>query len=386
MKRLPLKIITVAVFALVVIGFLGYRFLFYRPLVTVLKVQSQEIQGQVKGPGTVQSRVPVIISAKIIGIVEKLYVDQGDRVQKGAPLVELDAAELKAKMNAAQASHLRSQRELSRARAEVNKAQANLALAQSNFRRDEEVFKPGYISAAAMDTTRAQLRLAESEAQAAQAQLDAQAAQAAQAASEVKASEAFLHYTRILAPMDGLITARRAEVGSTVSPGTPILQMVDLNSIWVAAWIDASQLAQLQEGQQAAIRLRSGREYRGEVVRITKEADTVTRELEVDVALATLPQPLAIGEEAEVTIFTERQQAPAIPLLALQYSQAKTGVLLVKQGRLTFQAVTPGVNDGKKVAILEGLQEGELVVVEPVKLKPGTAVQPVVKTPGSGGK
>lgn len=385
MKHLPIKIIVVAVPVVVLLGFLGYRWFLYRPAVAVVKAQVQEIQGQVKGPGTVQSKVPVTVSAKITGIVEKLYVDQGDRVQKGALLAELDAAELKAKMAAAKAARLRAQRELQRAQAEVNKAQANLALAQSNYRRDEEVFKPGYISAAAMDTTRAQLRLAESEAAAAQALVASQTAQAAQADSEVKASEAFLHYTRILAPMDGLITARRAEVGSTVSPGAPILQMVDLESIWVATWIDASQLAQLQEGQPAAIRLRSGREYQGQVARITKEADTVTRELEVDVTLGgALPQPLAIGEEADVTIFTGRQRAPVIPLNALQYRQEQTVVLMVQQGRLTFRPVIVGVNDGKKVAILQGLQEGDLVVVDRVTLKPGTGVKPVSKVPAGG--
>lgn len=386
MKYLTKNIIIVTVAIVVLLGFVGYRWFLYRPAVTVVKAELQEIRGQVKGPGTVQSRVPVTVSAKITGIVEKLYVDQGDRVQKGALLAELDAAELKAKMAAAKAARLRAQRELQRAQAEVNKAQANLALARSNYRRDEEVFKPGYISAAAMDTTRAQLRLAESEAAAAQALVASQTAQAAQADSEVKASEAFLHYTRILAPMDGLITARRAEVGSTVAPGAPILQMVDLDSIWVATWIDASQLAQLQEGQTAAIRLRSGREYQGQVARITREADTVTRELEVDVTLGALPQPLAIGEEADVTIFTGRQKAPAIPLNALQYRQEQTGILMVQQGRLTFRPVTVGVNDGKKAAILQGLQEGDLVVVDRITLKPGTAVQPVSKAPGSGGQ
>lgn len=385
--RLPggKKTVVVAI-GLLIILLLGYRLVLYRPSVPVIEVKQVEVQGQVKGPGTVQSKVPVAVSTKITGIVEKLYADQGDRVQKGQLLAELDAAELKAKKSASLAARHRAQRELGRAQADAFKAQANLELAQSNYRRDLEVFKPGYISEAAMDTTRAQLRLAQSEQAAAQAQVAAQAAQAAQAESEVKASEALLSYTRIPAPMDGLITVRKAEVGDTVSPGAPIFQMVDLDTIWVAAWIDASQIAQLKAGQKADIRLRSGRRYQGRVARLTTEADTVTRELEVDVAFETLPEPLVIGEEAEVTIYTGRQRAPAVPLAAIVRGNEGTGVMVVDQGRLAFRPLTLGLNDGKRTAVLEGLKEGNLVVAQPVAFKPGVRVKPVVKSSDNGGK
>jgi len=386
-KRLPAgKKIILAAVGLVIILLLGYRLILHRPSVPVIKVKQVEVQGQVKGPGTVQSKVPVVVSTKITGIVEKLYADQGDLVKKDQFLAELDAAELKARAAASRAARHRAQRELGRTQADAAKARANLALAQSNYRRDLEVFKPGYISEAVMDTTRAQLRLAESEQAAAQAQVAAQAAAAAQAESEVKASESLLNYTRILAPMDGLITVRKAEVGTTVSPGAPIFQMVDLDTVWVAAWIDASQIAQLKEGQKAAIRLRSGRRYEGRIVRITKEADTVTRELEVDVAFDKLPEPLVMGEEAEVTIATGRQKGPAAPLAALVNQQEQTGVMVVEQGRLTFRPIIVGVNDGKRIAVLEGLKEADLVVAQPVSLKPGAKVKPVVKTPEGKGK
>ena len=92
--------------------------------------------------------------------------------------------------------------------------------------------------------------------------------------------------------MDGLITVRKAEVGDTITPGTPIFQMVDTDRIWVAAWIDETKIAQLREGQPAKITLRSGPGFQGEVVRLNKEADTVTRELEVDVKFAPIaPSP-----------------------------------------------------------------------------------------------
>ena len=371
---------------ILIIMLLGYRLVWYRPPVPVIAVKQVEIHGRVHGPGTVQCKVPVTVSPKITGILEKLFADQGDRVQKGQLLAELDAIELKARAAAAQSAKSRAQRDLARSQADLVKAQANLGLAQSNYQRDLEVFKPGYISQASFDTTKAQLRVAESEVAAFQAAVTALQASVKQTEAETHAAEALHGYTRIVAPMDGLITVRKAEVGTTVASGSPIFQMVDLDQIWVAAWIDATQIAQLRAGQPAAIKLRSGRLFQGEVARLNQEADTVTRELEVDVKFAKLPEPLVIGEEAEVDIDTGTVKAPAVPLTAITERDNKTVVLAVEQGRLVFRPIKAGLNDGKRIAILEGLKEGDLVVPQPANLKPGTRVKAEIKTPESKGK
>ena len=370
----------------VVIALVGYRLFWYRPSVPVIAVKIANIQGSVHGPGTVQSKVPVIISPRLTGILEKLYADQGDRVKKGQLLAELDSIELRAREAAAQAAKNRAQRDMGRAQADLGKAQANLGLAHSNYQRDLEVFKPGYISQAAFDTTKAQLKVAESEVAALQASVAALQAAVKQAESESHAAQALHNYTRLLAPMDGFITSRKAEVGTTLSSGMPIFQMVALDTIWVAAWIDQSQIARIKEGQPAAIRLRSGRQYRGQVARITAEADTVTHELEVDVQFDQLPEPLVIGEEAEVDIDIGTVRSPAVPLAAIVEREDKTGVLVVEQGRLVFRAIKPGPNDGKRIAVLEGLQEGDLVVAQPVNIKTGTRVKAEIKTPEAQGK
>jgi len=372
-----------AVIGILIIIFLGYRFFWYRPPVAVMVVKKVEVQGKVHGPGTVQSRVPVTVSAKITGILEKLYADQGQMVQKGQLLAELDAMELRAREMAAQAAKNRAQRDLARAQADMVKAQANLGLAQSNYQRDLEVFKPGYISKAAFDTTKAQLRVAESEVAATKATVTAQEAAVKQAESETHAATAIHKYTHIVAPMDGLITVRKAEIGNLIAPGTPIFQMVDLDQIWVAAWIDQAQVAQLREGQKAAIKLRSGRTFQGEVVRLNKEGDTVTRELEVDVKFEKLPEPLVIGEEGEVDIDTGRQTAPAIPISAVMERQGAKGVLVVAKGVAQFRPVSLGLRDGQRAAVLEGVTEGEMVIVNPAGIEPGKQVRAEIRTGGS---
>ena len=377
------KSIGIAIGAVIIL-LVGYRLLWYRQSVPVMVVKKAEVQGRVKGPGTVQSKVPVAVSAKITGILEKLHADQGDRVKKGQLLAELDAVELQAREAAAQAAKNRAQRELVRAQADLVKAQANLGLAQSNYRRDLEVFKPGYISQAVFDTTKAQLRVAESEVAAFQATVSSLQAAVKQAESETRAAAALHNYTRILAPMDGLITVRKAEIGNTITPGTPIFQMVDLDQVWVAAWIDQAQVAQLREGQKASIKLRSGRVFQGEVVRLNTEADTVTRELEVDVKFEKLPEPLVIGEEAEVVINTGRQQALAVPLAAVFQRDGRKAVLVVDRGQTVYREIVPGPQDDKRLTVLSGLKEGDLVVINPLGLEPGEKVRPQVTAPEAG--
>lgn len=360
---------------LIIVLFLGYRLVLYRPTVMVMAAKQVEVQGEVRGPGTVQSKVPVAVSSKITGILDKLYADQGDRVKKGQLLAELDTPELKARLAAARAAQERAQKDLGRSRATLAKSQANLALAQSNYRRDQEVFKPGYISQAAIDTTSAALKVAAGETGEARATIAATEAALKQAAAEAHAAVATLDYTRILAPMDGLLTVRKAEVGNTITPGTLIFQMVDLDMIWVATWIDETQIAALKEGQEAWIRLRSGRSFPGTVVRLNKEADMVTREMEVDVKFASPPEPLVVGEEAEVGVSTGRIQAIAVPWSAVQEQDGHPGVLMVEEGVVKFRQVRLGLRDHRRVAVEQGLKADDLVMTPPSQAKPGQKVR-----------
>jgi RND family efflux transporter MFP subunit len=221
--------------------------------------------------------------------------------------------------------------------------------------------------------------VAESEVSASQAIVEAVKEQVAQAESDTHAAEAVFAYTRILAPMDGLITVRKSEVGDTVAPGTPIFQMVDYQ-IWAASWIDETKVAQLHEGQKASIKLRSGRVFQGEVVRLNKEADTVTRELEVDVKFDALPNPLVIGEETEVDIDTGSQTAPAVPLSAIVERNGSKGVMVVSDGLTSFRPVTLGLQDIQRAAVLGGLKEGEIVILNPAGIETGKKVRPEIKT------
>jgi HlyD family secretion protein len=374
------KIVGIVIVALIA-AFACYRIFLYRPMVAVVIVQKMTLRDIVQGPGTVQSKVPVTVSAKITGILEKLYADQGDRVKKGQLLAELDSAEQLAREAASSAAQVRASRDLASAKADLAKAQANLVLAKSNYQRDLEVYKQGYISPAAFDVTKAALHVAQSDVSAKEASIKALEASVSQAESNTRTAEVLLGYTRIHAPMDGIITVRRSEIGDTISPGTPIFQMVGY-PIWSASWIDETKLGLLHVGQKALIKLRSGQTYHGEVARLNKQADTVTRELEVDLKFDTLPKPLCIGEETDVNIDVGSQTAPAIPLSAIVIRDGHSGVIIVSGERTHFRPIVPGLREGQHALALKGLEEGDMVAVHPSGIRQGKKVAPRIIQPG----
>ena len=130
--------------------------------------------------------------------------------------------------------------------------------------------------------------------------------------------------------------------------------------------------------------LRSGRVFQGEVVRLNKEADTVTRELEVDVKFMKLPEPLVIGEEGMVDIDTGRETALVVPQSAILAKNGAKGVLVADNGILRFRKVTLGLQDDARTAVTEGLKEGDLVVVNPAGLVPGKTIRPEIKPAAQG--
>lgn len=312
-----------------------YRFFMHAPQVEATAALAGTVARTIHGPGAVQSRFPVSVSARITAVVTGLHADHGDTVKRGQLLAQLDDRDLAARGAA---------------------ARTDLDLARANHARDREVFEKGYISQAAMDAATAALHAAE--------------------AREREASAA-LSYTRISAPSAGVITARMVEIGDTVGPGSVLFRLVDPRTLWVAARIDETVVGQVSIGQPATIELRSGGSVAGKVARIVLESDAATRELEVDIAFDAPPERFAIDQEAQVIILAGEEHGIVIPASAVFQLGRAFGVLVVADGRTKFQPVKTGASDGTRVIVREGLKAGESVINQPAGIKPGARVHAV---------
>ena len=335
------------------------------------------IAARVIGPGTVQARIPVTLGARVSATVKHVYVDVGDAVSQGQLLMALDDRDLSARRGVVSGQQEALLRNVEGARATLVKARADLDLARSRQRRDNELLVQGFVSQAVVDASNAALGGAVAGVDAARAALSARDADVRTLAQEARYADAVLSYTRIVAPMDGIVVQRLGEVGNTVVPGTALLKIVDPKSLWVATRVDESVVGRVKPGQPASIRLRSGEVLPGKVARIARQSDAATRELDVHVAFDAPPQRFAIDQEAEVAIDVGQDQGVLIPLEALTRDAAgRTVVLVIDRGRTRLQPVETGGADARHVLVRKGLAGGEAVVAVAEGVRANQRVQP----------
>ncbi len=343
--------------------------------VPIVEAAQGTVAQRVVGPGTLQARVPVTLAARITATVQQINVDIGDEVKRGQALVLLDDRDLAAKRSVVGGQQTALARNVDAAKASIAKAQADLELARSKQQRDAELLRTGFVSQAVLDASDAALRAAQANLDNARATHAAREADASTLSHEARYSDTLLSFTRIVAPMDGVIIARQAEVGTTVVPGSTLLRMVDPATLWVAMRVDESVLARVQVGQAASIRMRSGEVLPGKVARLARQSDAATRELEVNVAFDKPPARFAIDQESEVAINVGNASGITVPLKALTRDrEGRQGVLVVVDSRTEFRPVQTGASDGERVLIGKGLAAGERVAAKADDVKAGMRV------------
>jgi RND family efflux transporter MFP subunit len=322
--------------------------------VTVTTVESRAITPALFGIGTVEARYSYRIGPTAAGRVARVEVQVGDRVKAGTLLGEMEPIDLDARVTAQQAAQ-------KRAEAQLQDVSARHTYAQAQVKRFEELAKDHLVSSDAVEAKR-------QEAQVATAGLQAAREELARLRAERNASQRQRGNLRLIAPVDGLVTARNADPGTTVVAGQAVVELIDPQSLWINVRFDQLRAAGLREGLPAQIVLRSQGKTAidGKVLRVEPRADAVTEETLAKVVFDTLPEPLPpIGELSEVTVALPSLPAlPVIPNASVQRVDGKLGVWLINDGSLHFTPVKLGATDlDGQVQITEGLQPGAQVVV-----------------------
>jgi membrane fusion protein (multidrug efflux system) len=288
------RIALITLLAAVVVG-AGAMYLHYRDRVST---DDAQVDGHL---------VPV--SCKVYGSVEKILVDDNQPVQAGDLLVQLDARDLQSKVDQAEAALGQALAQVQGAKAEGAKASVSLEQAKSSdlqvaqanldarkssldkaaadLKRARPLADRQEISAQEFDHYRTQAEVAESEWKAAQrrlagvrqeadirqANVGSQVAKVGQAAAEVEAARASLEalklqlsYTRIVAPVAGVVTRKMVELGEIIQPGQGLLTLVPLDATWVTANFKETQLTKVHPGQRAEVDIdMNGQSLRGTV-------------------------------------------------------------------------------------------------------------------------
>ncbi len=366
---------------------------------TVLKrdfVQSVVASGHVETPHRVD------IGAQMTGTVVRIPVSEGQSVQAGATLIELESAELQAAERQAHAAvlqaqaHLRQLREVQAPVAEQAQRQAmvNLDNAQSALHRNQELFDKNFIGAAALEDSRKAVELADAQLRSSQKQVetvrptgsDYALAETAvvQAQANVEAAHARTRYAVISAPVDGTLIGRSVEVGDVVQPGKVLMMLSPDGSTQMVVEIDEKNLRLLSLGQKALVSADAYPKQRfpAELVYINPGVNAQTGAVKVKLDVPAPPKFLKQDMTVSVDIEVARQpNAVVISSNALHDADsAAPWVLRLQDGRARRHPVRLGLRSAGFAEVVDGLSAGDLVIPASAGITAGARVRATAST------
>ena len=330
----------------------------------------------------------VDIGSTVTARVAQVLVQEGSVVRKDQELVRLESAELLAAFGQAQAVQQQAAARLAGLRstgrvgvgALQTQAQAAVDAATAEYARTEQLVAQGFLSPARLDEARrvrdsalAQLAAARASSQAVAdtgTELLQAQAQLRSAAATSEAARARLAQTSLLAPAPGQVLLRQVEPGQIVQPGRFLLALALVGPTQIVAQVDERFLRQLAVGQQATAVADAfaGQRFGLRLLSIAPLVDAQRGAVEVKFALqqaapAFLRQDMSLSLEVETA---RRERALAVPVAALDSGSdtAVASLRVVQDGRLVAHTVRLGLRTLDAVEVVEGLAEGDVVVLD----------------------
>ena len=365
------------------------------PVVTGVQLETvaaSSVEDFYEATGTVRAKTSTVLSSKIMGTVTGLRVREGDRVNAGQTLIEIDNREAAAQLQKAQAGLRQAEQTVAEADQATNAAlsaksaaEANKRLADATLARYQTLLNRKSVSPQEFDEVKAKAQVAEAEADRAAKMLDLLAAkkqqaraQMDQAKADIASAQIFAGYARVVTPISGIVTAKQIEVGATATPGAPLLTIEDAAHYRLEAAVEESQIGKIRLKDRARVKIDAigGNELEGTVAEILPAADPMSRSytVKIDVQAA---QPLRSGLYGTAKFVRGQRQAITVPANAITQRGQLTGVFVVDGANIArLRLVKTGKTYGGRVEVLSGLNEGERIAVDGVaKLNDGVKVQ-----------
>ncbi|OZY32808.1 efflux RND transporter periplasmic adaptor subunit [Pseudomonas lundensis] len=339
------------------------------------------IESSVTALGTLQPRQYVDVGAQASGQIRKIHVDVGAEVTQGQPLVEIDPSTQTAKLDASRFA-------IENLKAQLQEQRALHDLAQQKYQRQQRLAQGGATREEDIQSARAEVRTT-------QARIDMFQAQIRQARASLRSDEAELGYTRIFAPMSGTVVAIDAREGQTLNAQqqTPlILRIANLSPMTVWAEVSEADIGHVKPGMQAYFTTLSGgnRRWASTVRQILPVPPKPLNEASqgggspassgksgsARVVLYTVLLDVdntdqALMPEMTTQVFFVANQARDVllaPVVALQGSidsDRQTARVVAKNGDIETRQIRTGISDRLRVEILEGLNEGDHLLIGP---------------------
>ncbi len=305
--------------------------------VAVAAVSQGPIAASYKATATVVAAAETTVVAKVAGIVVDIMVEEGQAVEAGAILAQLETERLKLERDRAHARHQQLLNE---------------------YARQQDVYAKNLISRDAYERTR----------------FERDAAAAEFALAELRLREAFIR-----APIAGTVSARHIKLGNMVQLNAPLFQLTDLSRLQAVLHVPEREMAKLAPGQRAAMRADAWPQdhFSGAVERINPLVDAGSGTVKVTIALQNRERKLLPGMFGKIEVeYDHHPQALLIPKNAVLIEDALASVFVIEQGKARRRPVRLGYSNADSHEILEGLQAGDQVVTTGrASLKDGVPTQ-----------
>jgi membrane fusion protein (multidrug efflux system) len=299
----------------------------------------KELLATYSGTATLEAEGDAEVISKVQGEVQKLLVEEGDRVSAGQLLATLDGRQL---------------------RLEATQAAAELAKLERDYKRQVELNQKGLVAAGTFESLRYDL-------------------ESLRARHELAVLQ--LSYTEIRAPFAGIVATRNIKLGQTVQPNTALFRVTDPSPLKAHVFVPERELKRLKPGQAAAVQVDAvpGKAFHAKVTLVSPTIDTRTATFKTTIEIDDASGELRPGMFARVGIVFERKQkALQIPRVALVETDGERSVFIVQDGVARQKNVGTGLTDAGNVEILEGLNGDEqIVIVGQSGLKDGNKVRVV---------
>ena len=326
--------------------------------VQVAQVVRGDIHTTISLTGSIQPWKEVNIVPDVPGKVARIYVKEGDRVEQGQVLAELDTRT---------------------ARLQLEQAEAGLAVAQANFNsaskdweRMQDLHEKGTVSPQQVEKV--------------QLGYEAAKAQLQQAKSGLKLARHYLDVSLMKAPFGGIITGKSMNEGEYINPamggmgpgGGSVVTLMDLSRVKIEVHVSERDVGNIHIGQEARITVDTyrGRVFTGKVFNVNPTADPMTRSFVVEITVANPQMELRAGMFARVEIVTtEQKNVLLVPVDAILSEGGKSYAFVVERSRARRRSIQLGLQKGAMAELMSGLQEGEkIITIGKEMVKDGAAI------------
>ena len=359
--------------------------------VRVATAVEAKVARTVSATGTLAAEDQVVLGTKVIGRLAEISVDLGSRVRQGQAIARIDPSDYRLRVDQAEAALQQARVRLGlpaegksdkidpEQTSAVRQAAAALKEASLTHDRMTKLWEDNYIARAELDAAVAQLAIAEGQYQNSLEEARIRQGLLFQRRSELEIARQQLADTIIVSPMDGAVSERQASVGQYLTAGAPVVTLVRMDPLRLRLAVPERQAGSVRIGQAVELTVEGdSRRYSGRVVRLSPAISENNRTLLIEAEVPNKDGALRPGSFAKADIIVEAgEQIVTVPRDAIVTFAGIDKVLTVEEGQAAEKRVRTGRRIGDQIEIVEGVDAGYQVILQPGNLVAGQPVKVV---------